>query len=166
MLYRIVASAFALLSFSSLAAAAPMRTLDLTPFGLTGVTNPDYRARMFTSAIDYLADGTMVVAFPAPSNSLDQSKVRPIGMQRDVILHLNPKDGTVLHRLEERVSNDIRALSATPDGGFLLVEGRSIVFFDAHCNKLSTFQVPGDVTSLEVSPSHRYLMLASGGSTA
>ena len=120
------------------ACVAQTRSLDLTRYGLQGASNPHYKPRLFTTAMDYLNDGTLIVAFPAPFTSLDPEHGHTFGVQRDIIVHLDPRTGKLLHKFEAGVSNEIHALSATPDGGFLLVEGREIAFFNSDCHQVSS----------------------------
>jgi len=145
------------------ACVAQTRSLDLTRYGLQGASNPHYKPRLFTTAMDYLNDGTLIVAFPAPFTSLDPEHGHTFGVQRDIIVHLDPRTGKLLHKFEAGVSNEIHALSATPDGGFLLVEGREIAFFNSDCHQVSSLSVPLDVISIELHPSRKYLTLAIGG---
>ncbi|GAC1654672.1 MAG: hypothetical protein NVS9B15_15370 [Acidobacteriaceae bacterium] len=148
------------------AAHGQVRPIDLKQYGLQGASNSEYRAHLFTSAIDYLADGTLVVAFPAPFTTLDSKRVRIPGVQRSVVLHLDPSSGTMLHSFEAQLTNEIRSLYATPDGRFLLIEGHDIVFFDPQCIEVARLAVPQNVVSIDVSPSRRFLTMASGAAGA
>jgi hypothetical protein len=147
-------------------ASEKVRSIDLKPYGFEPVTNREYRAHIFTSAMDYLKDGTLVLAFPAPYSSLDPKHEHVFGTQRATVLHFDPASGKLLHRFEGLVSNELRFLAAVPDGGFLLVQRRDIVFYSKDCDPVGSIHLPLDVESVEVSPSRRYITLAAAtGST-
>ncbi|MEO8724835.1 MAG: hypothetical protein ABI383_01820 [Acidobacteriaceae bacterium] len=144
-------------------AQAKLRSIDLRPYGLEPVTNREYKARIFTSALEYLKDGSIVVAFPAAYSSLDLNHERTFNTERATVLHFDPHSGKLLHRFEGLVSNELRFLAATADGGFLLVQRREVVFYSRECVATGSIQLPLDIESVEVSPSRRYITLA--GST-
>ena len=142
-------------------ASQPARSIDLKLYGFEPVTNRQYRAKIFTSAMDYLKDGTLVVAFPAPYSSLDPKHEHVFDTQRATVLHFDPASGKLLHHFEGLVSDELRFLAATPDGGFLLVQRRDIVFYSKDCDPVGSIHLPLDVASVEVSPSRRYITLAA-----
>lgn len=141
-------------------AQAKLRTIDLRPYGLEPVTNRQYKARIFSSAMEYLKDGTVVVAFPAPYSSLDLHHEHIFNSERATVLHFDPHTGKLLHRFDGQVSNELRFLAATADGGFLLVQRREVVFYNKDCEATGSIHLPLDIESVEVAPSRRYLTLA------
>ncbi len=140
---------------------AQVQTIDLKPYGFRPVTNPDYRARLFPSAMDYLADGTLVVGFPSPVDSLNPSHEHTLGEQRTTVLHIDPATGRLLQRFETLVSYSVRFLSATPDGGFLKIDDRAIVFYSKDCVEKGSMELPLDLETVDIAPSRKFLSITA-----
>jgi hypothetical protein len=145
---------------AAVTAIAQQRTIDLRSYGLQHPTNPDYRVRFFSSELAYLKDGTLIAAFPPVLNTFAKKR-DSFDRQRRTLLHFDPQSGKLLHQMEVQAATGLPFMAATANGGFAVVQGRQILFYDKDCVENGALDVPLDVESIEFSPSGRTLALAT-----
>jgi hypothetical protein len=142
--FLIVSSALFVLCCAALAQA-----IDLRPYGFLPTHNEQYLPREFSSIVQYLNDGSLLVSFRTTQvvqarNPYERSQ-QPIKL-----LHLD-SSGKLLGEMETLVNRDVPYLWPTKDG-FLLISSPGLIFYSADLKRVREYVLSAEVTAIGIVP--------------
>jgi hypothetical protein len=129
----------------------PAQTFDLRPYGFTPTHNEDYRPQGDSSQVQYLPDGSLLIAFH--SQVMIAGAGNPIvrALQPVDLLRLDSQTGKLLAHVRTLVSRDVRYLWPTGHG-FLLFAGNKLYTYSNDLKLEREYRIPDGVAAIGVAP--------------
>ncbi len=128
------------------------QTFDLRPYGFVPTRNEDYAPRDYSSLVQYLSDGSIVIAFHSQALVGGARDPEERNLQPMDLLRIDSRSGQLLARAQVLVTPHVAFMWPT-NNGILLFSGNSLSFLDPALKPVRRVKLPAGVTAVGMVPS-------------
>ncbi len=137
------------------AAIAPgqVGSINLQPYGFKPTTNAAYRPEFNTSAVAYLTDGSLVVAFRRVAEIMEKSPAQGRHNMPIRLLRFDARSGKLLAQADAEVVRGMSAsfLASAPDSDLLLLGPAKFTLLNSELRTIGVLGFPARTTRIDLS---------------